>query len=158
MQGETNLLIQDENVVKNLGSVVYSINLEIEKAVTSSTGLSCSACSAIVNIRREPNLSIERLRQKLDLQHSSVVRLVTRLADQGIVRKSRGSGKDSRKVALTLSEAGFEYYYRIIGSRKEVLHTVLSELADEERVQFNSVLSKLSSRFGQVIKTSAKSA
>src|SRR5260221_847217 len=74
--------------------------------------------AALVTIADEPRISIERLRQVLQLSHSGAVRLVDRLAVDGLVE--RQSGRDQRSVSLLLTTAGREAAAAVLAERHSV--------------------------------------
>ncbi|MBF6302043.1 MarR family transcriptional regulator [Nocardia amamiensis] len=57
----------------------------------------------------------------LDTRHHSVVQLIDRTEQLGLVARNRGQGKDRRVVRLTLTEAGKEILARLSATHLEDL-------------------------------------
>lgn len=126
-----------------IGEFANALNDKLDNDLTLATGLSPSACSAIIQIGYEPHLPIERLRKLLELQHSSVVRLIDRLEAQGIVLREKGRIKDLRQVSLSLSHIGEKYFTKISDTRKQILDTVISDFTEDEKETLSHFMLRL---------------
>ena len=138
-----NTRFDDPFLGNSIGAFARALSDRMDNAITKATGLSCSACHAIVQIGCEPNLTIDRLSKMLDLKHSSVVRLVDRLEGQELVRRARGKTEDMRQVSLELTDVGEDYFARILESRRGVLNPVVSGLKNEEKKTLMQLIHKL---------------
>lgn len=125
-----------------IGAFGLALTDKIDRAVTKAAGLNKSACGAIVTIGTEPNSSIDELRRMLDLEHSSVVRMVAKLEERGLVRKSRGAGDDNRVVRVSLTEAGALTFGRILRARQQVLLSLTSAMSDAETAFLERLIGK----------------
>jgi predicted MarR family transcription regulator len=77
----------------------------------------------------------------LDLTHSGAVRLVDRLAADGLVERRRGA--DGRSVAVTLTPAGHRAVAEIRAARESALAAALSALSAGERRTLTELNAKL---------------
>ena len=89
----------------------------------------------------EPGISINTLRQILNLSHSGTVRLIDRLEKDGFVE--RRSGSDSRTLALFLTKAGQKRRLAILAQRQQQLHLALDCLSVTEQEQLTKLLEKM---------------
>ena len=126
-----------------LGALTRAVSDKIDNSVTSATGLSTSACFAIVQIGTEPGSSIEELRRMLDLEHSSVVRLIDRLESAGHVVRSKDERRDRRLVRINLTDSGERQFSKILDARAAVLARALNMLDDTEKSVLRSLIAKL---------------
>lgn len=137
-------MITDDLVVgETIGDFAHALKDRLDTALTDITGLSPSACSAIIHIGYEPHLPIERLRKLLELQHSSVVRLIDRLEAQGIVIREKGRIRDLRQVSLSLSPIGEEYFSKIIETRRGILNDIIADFSDDEKETLSHFMLRL---------------
>jgi DNA-binding MarR family transcriptional regulator len=105
------------------------------------TGLNNIAVAALVSIAHAPDESIDFLATTLRRSHSTVVRLVGSLVDQGLV--SRNAGVDARVVSLDLTKAGKQMARKALASRTQVLDGLLAKLDRKERDTLESLSRKL---------------
>jgi MarR family transcriptional repressor of emrRAB len=82
--------------------------------------------------------SIEQLRAILDLTHSGTVRLVDRLAAEGLVE--RRAGPDARTIALGVTPAGAALAAEMRAERAGAIEAVLAPLDPGERADFERLL------------------
>jgi len=143
MSYQANINTDDLVVGETIGEFANALKDKLDNALTDITGLSPSACSAIVHIGHEPHLPIERLRKLLELQHSSVVRLIDRLEAQGIVSREKGRIRDLRQVSLSLSSIGEEYFSKILKTRHEILNNVIADFSDDEKQTLSHFMMRL---------------
>ncbi len=129
-----------------LGTFGRALTDKIEQAVCKVTGLSQSACYAIVTVGTEAGSSIETLRRMLSLEHSSLVRLLNRLEGYGLLERVRGSGQDQRVVKIYLTDDGEQCFNKILDTRREVVAEVLSVLSADERDLMVRIIAKMMPR------------
>jgi len=141
----TGIKYDDFFVGNAIGAFARALSDKINDAVTSATNLSCSACYAIVQIGSEPDSPIEELRRMLNLEHSSVVRLLDRLQNQGLVIRARGHSRDMRQVSINLTDLGEEYFTKILDARRDVLNKMVGNLDLEEKTTFIKLVTKIAS-------------
>jgi DNA-binding MarR family transcriptional regulator len=100
------------------------------------------AAAAISLLAHEPGMSVDRLRRALGLSHPGAVRLVDRLAANGVVvRKS--SERDGRAVALHLTDAGRKACAKIRAARRGTLARMLNALDADERATLGTLTEKM---------------
>jgi DNA-binding MarR family transcriptional regulator len=100
------------------------------------------AAAAISLLAHDPGMSVDRLRRALGLSHPGAVRLVDRLAAQGLViRKS--SERDGRAVALYLTDAGRKTCVKIRAARRGSLARMLDALNADERATLGQLTEKM---------------
>ena len=136
-------LLPDTFVGNIIGAFSRALSDKMDSAVREATGLSNSACYAIVTVGSEPNACIETLRRMLSLEHSSLVRLIDRMEKQGLMQRIRGTGKDLRKVNVSLTDKGEAYFTIILEARRNVLARISESLTHEERKLISSIIFKL---------------
>ncbi|MDQ3856046.1 MAG: hypothetical protein M3281_06580, partial [Chloroflexota bacterium] len=77
----------------------------------------------------------------LGLSQPAAVKLVDRLAADGLAE--RGRGRDRRSVAVGLSPAGLETASAILEARERVVATALEALSAEEQAELTHLLEKM---------------
>lgn len=106
-----------------------------------------AALSAIAEFLGAP--TVDQIGQVLGLSPSGAVRLVDRLAADGLVE--RGPGPDGRTRAITLTEAGRAAAARVARARRDLLSRMLDGFTDDDlgllepllgRLMRNAVLAK----------------
>jgi DNA-binding MarR family transcriptional regulator len=98
-----------------------------------------AALSALHQFLDQPTL--DQLRRVLGLTPSGAVRLVDRLATDGLVQ--RGPGTDGRTRSVRLTAKGRRAAQRIQAARAGVLAGALAELSVDERGQLHALTSKV---------------
>ena len=126
-----------------IGTFARALTDKVEQSVCDVTGLSRSACYAIVTVGSEPGSSIESLRKMLALEHSSLVRLLKRLEGYGLLERVRGAGADQRIVEIYLTNAGEACFTKILDARRAVLDEVLESLEVKERDDMVKLIAKV---------------
>ncbi len=97
--------------------------------------------AAIVVLGYAPGLSVEILRQVLELSHPGTVRLVDRLEEDGLV--VRRKGVNGRTVALHLTPKGGELRSQLMDRRLDTLEAALKGLSSDERLALGQLLAKV---------------
>ncbi|MDJ0979943.1 MAG: MarR family transcriptional regulator [Erythrobacter sp.] len=126
------------NLLGTLSLAVADRVGETTQAILNHSG---ETAAALVVIGYGFGPSNERLRKVLGLSHPGCVRLVDRLAADGLVE--RRPGKDRRAVALHLTPRGREARERILEGRIAAIRPFLSQLAPEEEEALGALLHKL---------------
>lgn len=124
-----------------LGALALGLVDGLSAVVKSQTGHGGESPAALVTLGVELGISINLLRQILNLSHPGTVRLVDRLEADGLVE--RRSGADGRTVALFLTEAGQERRQTILIERRQQLHLAFDCLTVAERKQLTRLLEKM---------------
>ena len=108
-------------------------------ATGRASGSAAVALSALHHFLESP--SIDLLRQVLGLTPSGAVRLVDRLAADGLVRRTAGA--DGRQVAVALTAKGRRAAAAVAGARARVLSDALGDLSAEERRVLDRLVGRL---------------
>lgn len=101
---------------------------------------STSAGAVLALLDFAPAGSVQRLSNVIGLTHSGAVRLVDRLADDGLVE--RRAGDDLRSLRVMLTPAGRRAALRLRHRRAEVANSVLARLTAEQRDHFTAICEK----------------
>lgn len=133
--------MDDERTLNLLGALALSVVDALNAVVEVNAGYGGEAPAALVTLGANPGLSINALRQILNLSHPGTVRLIDRLESQGLVE--RKSGTDGRTLALFLTEAGHERRKAILAERQRQLQLAISLLTEKERKQLTKLLEKM---------------
>jgi MarR family transcriptional regulator, negative regulator of the multidrug operon emrRAB len=133
--------MSDERTANLLGALALSVVDAFNAVVEANAGYGGETPAALVTLGVEPGLSINHLRQILRLSHPGTVRLIDRLASEGLVE--RRAGADGRTVALFLTEAGVERRQVILAERQQQLQLVVNALTANERQQLTKLLEKM---------------
>src|SRR3546814_20868810 len=86
----------------------------------------------------EPGLSIRTLAIGVGLSHAGTVRLVDRLATEGLIER-RGHATDRRARSLYLTAAGQTVCVEVLNARDQILAEGLSVLSNEELVMLGAL-------------------
>jgi DNA-binding MarR family transcriptional regulator len=98
-----------------------------------------AALSALRHFLSQP--TVDQLRRTLGLTPSGAVRLVDRLAQDGLV--TRGPGFDGRSRSIVLTRKGRKVADRITRARMETLGGVMEDLSPGERHTLNALVSRM---------------
>jgi DNA-binding MarR family transcriptional regulator len=122
----------DEFRLANLvGALAIAVADDLTGLAQRTAGLAGRGPPALVSILSVPGETITELRDALGLTHSGAVRLVDRLAADGLVRREPAA--DGRTVALALTSAGREAAHRVLAEREARLAGLLRGLAPASR-------------------------
>jgi DNA-binding MarR family transcriptional regulator len=125
-----------------LGALALTLSDQMTSAIATATGQSVSAAAALSALAEFLDApTVDRLAQVLGLTHSGAVRLVDRLAQDGLV--ARGPGDDRRSRSITLTSAGREMAAQACDARAGVLERGLSELNDAERQTLDALMARV---------------
>lgn len=125
-----------------LGALALTLADRIQAAVASVAGHGASGPAAIVALDGlAAGGSIDALARMLGLTHSGTVRLVDRLAGDGLVERRVGS--DARTVSLHLTPQGRRLARRVLVAREAALEQVLAPLSHARRTQLETLVTDL---------------
>ena len=119
---------RDRNI---FGAFALMISDDIVRASSSRAPEAGPAASALALIAHMPGLSIRMLSIGVGLSHAATVRLVDRLAAEGLVER-REHFTDGRARSLYLTAAGKAASDEVLSSRDEVITEGLSILSPDE--------------------------
>ncbi len=137
----------DPRTTNLLGALVLGLMDQLVPGLEATCGHRGGGPAALVSLGVYPGVSIDGLRQVLQLSHPGTVRLIDRLEADGFVERRAGS--DGRSVALFLTEAGIQARSRLLNERRQPLATVLAGLSQTEQQQLLPLLEKLLTRLTQ---------
>jgi DNA-binding MarR family transcriptional regulator len=100
-----------------------------------------SAPAALVHLQAYPGESVEGLRRVLGISQPATVRVLDRLAAEGLVE--RRPGRDRRTLALHLTAAGERAASDALAQRAESLRTMLAALEPAEQAALLPLLERL---------------
>lgn len=101
------------------------------RALSDAGDLTPSATAVVLTLGQFPDQTLTDLARIAGLTHSAVVRLMDGLQARGLVQ--RGSGRDRREVAVSLTQAGQVTYARLRQAQAAGLAPVLASLSGPER-------------------------
>ncbi|MDV2991558.1 MAG: hypothetical protein N4J56_001212 [Chroococcidiopsis sp. SAG 2025] len=133
--------MDDERTSNLLGALALSVMDAFNAVVTNSAGYGGETPAALVTLGAEPGLSINQLRQILNLSHPGTVRLIDRLEKEGLVE--RRSGANGRTLALFLTDTGSERRKAILLERRQQVQIAINSLTPNERQQLTALLEKM---------------
>ena len=107
------------------------ISDDIVRASSSRAPEAGPAASALALLAHKPGLSIRMLAVGVGLSHAGTVRLVDRMATEGLIER-RGHSTDGRTRALYLTAAGMVASTQVLASRDRVIAEGLSILNPDE--------------------------
>jgi DNA-binding MarR family transcriptional regulator len=125
-----------------LGALVLALSDRLEGAVTDAAGLAesdAAALSALHHFLESPR--VDEIARVLGLSSSGAVRLVDRLEDAGVARRSGGA--DRRVTSLALTAAGRRRAQAVTRARGDLMEAALAALTPSERRQFGELAGKL---------------
>jgi MarR family transcriptional regulator, negative regulator of the multidrug operon emrRAB len=124
-----------------LGALALAVGDLVTETTSRSAGSGASVPAALVTLHNSPGISVGELARVLGLSHAGTVRLVDRLAADGVVSRHRGS--DGREVLLRLEPAGKRSARSVLAARAGVLEGALAALDPGELIVFERVVSAL---------------
>lgn len=127
-----------------LGALALAVTDKIEQAAHAVLGRGGETPAAVIVIGYGAGLTNDRLRRILRLSHTGTVRLVDRLVNDGLVE--RRPGRDSREIALHLTNEGMNVRERLLAERLAVVGSMLDLLSECEQADFADLLAKALSR------------
>lgn len=130
--------IRDRNV---FGAFALMVGDDIVRAASSFTPEAGPTAAALALLDHAPGLSIRTLAGGVGLSHAGTVRLVDRLAAEGLVER-RGHATDGRTRSLHLTAEGEKASAAVLHARDEVLARGLATLSADEQ----ATLARLSER------------
>src|SRR3712207_4851440 len=125
-----------------LGALALALSDEVLRAAQDRAPEPGPAAAAIALVGHEPGMTIDRLRRALGLSHSGAVRLVDRLAGDGLVVRGV-SASDRRAVALRLTTAGEATCRAVIAARESAIARAMTSLTEQERQTFGALAEKV---------------
>jgi DNA-binding MarR family transcriptional regulator len=127
-----------------LGAFALAAGQELRSATERVANHAASGPSALTALATWPGLSLDALRRTLGLSQPGVVRLVDRLAADGLV--SRNPGPDGRTRALHLTERGQQVAQDVLDARESAMAAMCAALEPTELEQLTALLERVLER------------
>ncbi len=124
-----------------LGALALGLTDRIKSGMENTLDRSGETAAAIIVLGYAPGLSVEILRQVLDLSHPGTVRLIDRLEEDGLVERRKA--EDGRAVALHLTRKGSKLRQQLMDRRLDTLEAALKGLSANERLVLGNLLAKV---------------
>jgi DNA-binding MarR family transcriptional regulator len=115
------------------GAFALMVSDDIVRATSSRAPEAGPTASALALLAHEPGLSIRTLAIGVGLSRAGTVRLVDRLAAEGLIER-RGHATDGRARSLYLTAAGRRASTKVLNARDQIIAEGLSVLSNEELV------------------------
>ena len=125
-----------------LGALACEIAERLDKRLKNHPNGSDSAAAALNVIGFYEGCSNNALSRALKLSHTTTVRLIDKLADQGLVERREGDA-DRRAVSLFLTKRGREQARTIVKDRCLALGEIVDVLTERQRNQFDKLVEVL---------------
>ena len=132
----------DTFVGNALGAFGRALSDKVDLAWTIATGRTISSCYAINQIGCEPGSSIKTLSKMLNLEHSSLVRLLDQLERDGLIKRLDNKS-DKREKNIFLSDQGEKTLTQLINARRCVMEPITGLLDDKEINTLHSLIEKM---------------
>lgn len=131
-----------------------ALSVAISDALLSADAdLSPSAQAALSVLTARDKLSIGELARVVGLTHSATVRLVDRLAEDWLVRRT---GRKGREVFVELTARGRHRAGDLSKTRRSSIEQLLAQLDPEARDRLDEILSRLISAVAPDPETAAR--
>jgi MarR family transcriptional regulator, negative regulator of the multidrug operon emrRAB len=134
--------MSSEPVLNLLGALGLGVTDLLLDAAAGVAGHGGQSAAAVVTLGAEPGMTVGRLAMALGLSQPGTVRLVDRLAREGLVVRGKTTA-DARTVALRLTAEGSARRDAILLERAGRLGPVIEVLTAGERRGLEALLRKL---------------
>ncbi len=124
-----------------LGALALAVTDRIRSGMKDTLDRSGETAAAMVVLGYAPGLSVEPLRQVLELSHPGTVRLIDRLEEDGLVERRKAA--DCRAVALHLTRKGSRLRKKLMDRRLDTLEAALEGLTADERIVLGRLMAKV---------------
>lgn len=133
---------KDDFVGNAIGAFACALSDKVDLAWTKLTGRGVTTCYAINQIGSEPGSSIKTLTGMLNIEHSSLVRLLDGLERDDLIER-RQDLEDRRGKKVHLSAKGEELLTEMLDARRRILQPMTGVLDDSEMQTLFNLLEKL---------------
>ncbi|SIN62293.1 DNA-binding transcriptional regulator, MarR family [Parasphingorhabdus marina DSM 22363] len=124
-----------------LGALALALTDKMGAELKDIFDRSGETAAAVIVIGYVPGISVQILRQVLDLSHPGTVRVADRLEEDGLVE--RRSGLDGRTVALHLTRKGTIMRKKLMMRRLDMLEAALEGITTNERGVLADLIAKV---------------
>jgi len=130
-----------DRLAQLLGALSLSAVDRVRSSVDASLGRAGAHAAALVHLDAYPGHSVQALADVLRVSQPAAVKVVNRLAGDGLLE--RRQGPDGRTRALHLTAEGRDAAARVLADRAAQLEDVLHVLGGDEREHLEPLLEKL---------------
>jgi len=124
--------------LNQIAAFARGLNACIEEELQASFDRSLSELTALVSIQNCDQFHIGWLAQTLSLKHSSAVRVVDRLEQDGLISRL---DKDAKKqVGLAITKRGATLATKVLASRENITRSYLASLSEDEQKTMASLI------------------
>lgn len=133
---------RDPRLANLLGAVATGITDAMSESTIAAADLDGAAPAALIALLDfVPSGSVLELSRIVGLTHSGAVRLVDRLAAEGLV--TRGASRDGRARSITLTASGTKLARQVRVARDRVVNRAIEQLTDDERATLTNLCERL---------------
>lgn len=133
---------KDDFLGNALGAFACALSDKVDHAWTTLTGRGATTCYAINHIGSEPGSSIKALTGMLNIEHSSLVRLLDILERDDLIDR-RLDPEDRRGKKVHLSATGEELLTEMLNARRRILQPMTGALDDRDMQVLFDLLGKM---------------
>lgn len=131
----------DLRILQSLRRIIRAIDLNSKKLV-QSCNLTSPQLVCLLEIADKKELSVAKLAKNVFLSPSTMVGILDRLEDKGLILRER-SKKDRRLVLIKLSDKGTELVENAPSPLQDRLSESLNNLPSSQQLQIMEALEKL---------------
>ncbi len=131
----------EERTANLLGALTIALADALREATEAAAGHGGAGPAALTTAAQIPGATVGSLGQHVGLSQPAGVRVVDRLAAEGLVEREHG--RDGREVVVAVTEAGTERAARVLAARMRVLEEALAILSAEDRERLESLLEQM---------------
>ena len=131
-----------ERLTNLVGAFALAVADRVAAATEAACGAGGAAAAVLVHLHRHPETSVSDLAAVVGVGGSGGVRLVDRLAAQGLVTRAP-SPTDRRTVLLRLTGAGAETARLVLDAREEAVRRTVEALDADRRTALEQLLPDL---------------
>jgi DNA-binding MarR family transcriptional regulator len=131
-----------DDLANQLGALALALADDMRGAAEAAAGEAGPAAAALVLAGHDPGLSIAALAPAVGLSHPGAVRLVDRLAADGLIER-RPDPADRRAVGLHLTPAGQARAAAVQAARAAPLQALVAALSPAERAVLGPAVARL---------------
>ena len=124
-----------------VGALALAVTDRMDAVTADAAGLGSTVPAALVTLHQSPGIRIGELARVLALTHPGAVRLVDRMAAEGLL--SRRAADDGRAVSLALEPKGRRAAQRVLARRAEVLEAAIASLDRSDRAHLERLLDRV---------------
>ena len=132
-----------------LSVVTNRISASFARLYSEKFNLSIPEWRVMAVLGQQPGLSADEVSSETEMDKVPVSRAVSKLLDKRLLQRNF-SGRDRRRSILCLSEAGYGMYAQIVPLALAYEAELKAALAEQEQVQLEVLLEKLSVQRGRI--------